>query len=144
LGNPATTPEENAREQKKILRHRISAIISGVIWTIGFFLSFVIPVDSPYIWTPDFLLLTGFFPLMLMWRPIWPWFLFGLLNGFIGMVLETTRWIPDQYFPSDVVTLKHHLSAYHVGLVWILVGAGALFFGALRLIRALIARSKKS
>jgi hypothetical protein len=101
-------------------------------------------VNSPFIWTPDFLLLTGFFPLMFVWRPIWPWFIFGLLNCFVGMVLETTKFLPDNLFPGDVVTLKHHLSAYHVGVVWILIGAGALFYGGLRLVRVLIIRSKKT
>jgi hypothetical protein len=137
--NPTLTPEERYRR-----RHQISAIISGLVWTIGFFLSFVIPVNSPFIWTPDFLLLAGFFPLMSMWRPIWPWFVFGLLNCFIGMVLETARFLPDNLFPADIVTLKHHLAAYHVAVVWILVGAGALFYGALRLVRGLIVRSKKT
>jgi hypothetical protein len=43
---------------------KISAVLSAVLWTVGFFLAFVIPKTSPLIWVPDFLLLIGFFPLL--------------------------------------------------------------------------------
>jgi hypothetical protein len=133
---------EQDADKAHVRRHRIAAIISGLIWTISLFLSFVVATNSPYIWMPDFLLLVGFCPLLYIWRPVWPWFVFGLLNAFIGMVLETTKFLPDQIFPGEIVKLKHHLSEFHVGLVWILIGLGAIFYGALRLVRGLILKSK--
>lgn len=112
----------------------IAAIVSTLVWTAGFFLAFVIPGGSPYLWLPDTLLLAGFVPLLLVWRPIWPWFVFGVCNVVIGFVLAVAQYLPDADLPRDLPKVRQHLAEFHVPLIWILFGIGSLAYGVLSLI----------
>lgn len=117
--------------------HKMATISSAVLWILGFGLAFVIPPGSPLIWLPDFLLLTGFIPVLLIWRPGWPWLVFGGLNFFIGFVLEAARWLPDNQLPAEMVRVRMHLAEYHAPLVWMFVGAVSSIFGCIRITKNL-------
>src|SRR5207302_1815663 len=106
-----------------------------VLWTLSFFLAFTISSQSAYIWVPDFLLLLGFAPLLFIWKPGWPWLVFGSLNIFIGFVLEVAKYLPEESLPADMRPVRQHLAEYHVGLVWILFGLAAFVFGSIRIIK---------
>jgi len=120
--------------------HKIAALLSFVLWTLGFLLAFVIPPGSEWIWVPDTLLLVGFLPLLLSWRPAWPWLVFGFFNIFIGFVLQVAQFLPDTSLPGEMPKIRRHLAEYHVPLAWILVGALSVVYGLGRMIRGLIVR----
>lgn len=114
---------------------KVSAVLSAVLWTVGFFLAFVIPKTSPIIWVPDFLLLVGFFPLLFVWKPSWPWLVFGCCNLFIGFVLEVSKFLPDDSLPPEMRLVRAHLVEYHAPMAWMFVGVVALIYGAIRFVK---------
>lgn len=114
---------------------KIAAVLSTVLWMVGFFLAFVISPKSPYIWVPDTLLLLGFFPLLLVWKPAWPWLVFGVCNLFIGFVLEVAKYLPDAELPSEMRLVRAHLAEYHSANSWMFIGLVALIYGVIRLIK---------
>lgn len=114
---------------------KISAVLSALLWTAGFFLAFVIAPSSPYIWLPDFLLLAGFFPLLMIWKPAWPWIVFGVCNVFIGFVLEVAKFLPDRELPPEVRLVRGHLAQYHEPMTWMFVGVVSVIYGLVRLIK---------
>ena len=118
----------------KLTARNIAAFLSAMLWTASFFLAFVIPSNSPYLWLPDTLLLVGFVPLLLVWKPTWPWFVFGVCNVVIGFALAVARYLPDADLPAHMPKVRQHLAEFHVPLVWILLGAASMIYGALSLI----------
>ncbi|MBX9880059.1 MAG: hypothetical protein K2Y22_16495 [Candidatus Obscuribacterales bacterium] len=124
------------------------SIFACVIWLISFALSFVIPAGSPYIWLPDFLLLAGFVPLLVSYKPAWPWFVFGIGNVLIGFVLETAKHMPDNILPEYARPVQDHLIQMHVSMVWIKVGLLSIIYGLIRMLKNisiwLLKKSRKS
>lgn len=116
----------------------LASILSCVLWCLGFFLAFVFPPDSPLIWLPDTLLLAGFLPLLFIWKPGWPWILFGILNIFIGFVLEVAKYLPDDELPGEMPLVRAHLAEYHVPWVWFIIGFVSVVYGIFRIIKGLI------
>lgn len=114
------------------------SISACVIWLVGFVLSFVVKPGSPDVGWPDFLLLAGFLPLLVSYKPIWPWFVFGVGNVIIGFVLAMAHFISGEIFPSSVLPVKDHLDQMHVPIIWILFGFFAIACGVLRLLKKLI------
>jgi hypothetical protein len=114
-----------------------ASILSAVLWTLGFFLAFVFPPNSPWIWLPDTLLLLGFFPLLLIWNPAWPWIAFGVLNVMIGFVLEVAKYLPDDKLPGEMPLVREHLAEFHVPWVWFIVGAVSVVYGIFRRVKGL-------
>ncbi|HEY9868804.1 MAG TPA: hypothetical protein V6D08_06535 [Candidatus Obscuribacterales bacterium] len=125
-----------ASRAKKPRGHKLAAILSCLLWAAGFFLAFVVPAGSPSIWVPDTLLLLGFIPLLLVWKPVWPWFAFGIFNIFIGFVLLVAQFLPESSLVGDLPKVRKHLAELHVWLVWVAFGAAAIFYGALRLLQS--------
>ncbi len=122
------------------------SICACVIWVIGFALSFVMKPGSPLIWLPDFLLLAGFLPLLFSYKPAWPWFVFGVGNVLIGVVLEITRFVPEGTFSPAVLPVQEHLNQMHDPLVWVLFGFFSAVCGLIRLLKRIVImlKSKKS
>jgi MFS family permease len=116
---------------------RISAIASCVIWLMGIGASLQIAPTSQWIYLPDSLLLTGFVPLLYHWRFSWPWLLFGVFNFGIGVFLQAVAFIPDSFFPNDVLFAKHHLRQYHPPISWWIFGVLAFIFGFVRMVKNL-------
>jgi hypothetical protein len=133
---------------KKPRGHKLAAILSCLLWTAGFFLAFVVPAGSPSIWVPDTLLLLGFIPLLLVWKPAWPWFAFGIFNIFIGFVLLVAQFLPESSLSGDLPKVRKHLAELHVWLVWVAFGLAAIIYGSLRLLKSgvcwLISRHRRS
>jgi len=127
-------------QKMKSLREKVAAVLSAVLWTLGFFLAFVISSLSPYIWLPDFLLLLGFIPLLFIWKPGWPWLVFGVVNVFIGFALEVTKFLPPGSLPAAMRPFREHLSQYHVSLDWILVGGFAFLYGLFRILKGVVVK----
>ena len=116
----------------------MAAVASTILWVAGFGLAFVIPAGSPLIWVPDSLLLLGFIPIMLAFRPIWPWFVFGLCNTFIGIVLDVARYLPDNVQTAEMQKVRRHLAELHVPFVWVAFGVLAVLYGTGRLARTCV------
>jgi hypothetical protein len=116
-------------------RGKTSAIVSTVLWTLGFGLCFVIPANSRFSWVADFFLLLGFFPLLYFYPAGWPWLIFGVLNFAIGAVLEIGYQIPASYFTPEVNQMRIMLQGTHPTLVWLLVGIACAIFGIFRMIK---------
>ncbi|HEY9788376.1 MAG TPA: hypothetical protein V6D17_23505 [Candidatus Obscuribacterales bacterium] len=136
----ANQSDEKQKEKKpKSGAHKTAAISSAVLWVAGFALAFVIPPRTPFIWVPDFLLLIGFIPLLWVWRPSWPWIVFGVLNVIIGFVLLVAFYLPDGDLPrQEMVTLRRHLAEYHSPYTWMLTGIGATVYGFIRMIKNIV------
>lgn len=122
----------------KSTKDKIAAVLSAVLWSLSFFLAFIISSKSHYIWVPDLLLLSGFVPLLLMWKPAWPWLVFGCLNVLIGFVLEVNNWIPAAQLPVNMHAVHQHLMQFHVSMVWILVGFASILYAVFRLIKGVV------
>lgn len=123
----------------KGLGRQLAAYGSAAIWTASFFLAFVIPPGTPMIWVPDTLLLLGFVPLLVIWKPAWPWLVFGSCNLGIGFVLAVAPFVEDSMLPGEMSAVRHHLAEFHVPLVWILLGTASVVYGLVRLVKSLIA-----
>src|SRR5215475_5425128 len=93
-------------------------VATTVIWVIAFLLIFVVPKGSPYIWVSDALLLIGFWPLLFIWRPGWPWLLFGICNIAIGFLLLIAVYLPDSNFTPQMVAVKKHIADAHSPFTW--------------------------
>lgn len=119
-----------------ILPKKIAALLSVILWTLAFLLAFIIKPESPYIWLPDLLLLAGFLPLLMCWRPLWPWLVFALLNFLVGFVLWVAQYfiVPD--LPAHIEQVRLHLGQYHSPKVWMLVGVAAFIYALLRMLKA--------
>jgi hypothetical protein len=88
-----------------------------------------------FIYVPDVMLMFGFFPLLFLWRFSWTWLIFGVLNIGIGLLLQVIEYSPDNLFPPDLLTPKHHLAQFHPPIVWWLTGFLAVLVGSVRLIK---------
>lgn len=111
------------------------SICACVIWLVSFALSFAIPAGSAYIWLPDFLLLLGFVPLLVSYKPSWTWFVFGVGNVVIGFVLETAKHMPDNILPDYARPVQDNLNQMHVSMIWIRVGLLSIIYGLIRLLK---------
>lgn len=134
--------EETSQPQPVATRSgaRLASLLSIVLWVVGLGLAFVVPPKSPYIWVPDALLLAGFWPLLYIWRPGWPWLVFGLMNVGIGMILLIASFVKDEDFPSQqLVPMNHHLRDYHAPFTWMYIGLFSIAFGLVRMARHFIA-----
>jgi hypothetical protein len=137
-------------EPKKKGSKSVYTLLAIGMWVIGIGLGFVIPVNSPQIWLPDALLLLGFWPFLCQLKARWLWIVFGLFNLFIGLTLETVKFLPDTCFSFDpkVLAVKIHLAQYHEPFAWMWIGFISALIGFVRVAIASIAwilrRLKKS
>jgi len=129
---------KNGSGNNKNQAKKIAALLSVVLWTSGFLLAFVIAPQSPFIWVPDLLLLLGFLPLLILWKPVWPWIVFGVLNVFIGFVLLVAANLPEKGLPVTVTQLRQHLADYHQPFVWMLLGLACIAYALGRIITGVI------
>jgi hypothetical protein len=118
-----------------ISKGKISAVVSSVLWILGFGLCFVIPARSAFSWVADFLLLLGFFPLLYLYPAGWPWLIFGVSNFAIGAMLEIGYQLPASVFPPEVNQMRVMLQGTHPTLVWLLVGVVCAIFGIFRMVK---------
>jgi hypothetical protein len=144
--------EKNAKEktpkEKKTGAAKTAAMVSTVLWILGFALAFVVPASSPFGWVPDGMLLLGFFPLLYAWKPGWPWLVFGILNMVIGFLLLVAAYIPDDNFTRDMIIVRKHLAEQHSPFTWMTIGLILGIFGVFRMAKHLYewirARRKKT
>jgi hypothetical protein len=123
---------------------QMAGLASLIIWVGGIGLAFVIPKTSKFIFVPDALLMLGFFPLLYLWKYSIPWIVFGALNFGIGILLLVIQFSPDNLFPPELLTPKHHLADYHPSVVWYCTGMMALAFGICRLAKNLYLMMRKA
>lgn len=114
---------------------KFSAIVSAVLWTLGFGLCFVLPPSSNLSWIADFFLLLGFFPLLWFYPAGWTWLIFGICNFGIGCVLEIGYHLPDDCLPPAVRTARLMMMSTHPSMVWMALGLVCTLFGAFRMIK---------
>jgi len=86
-----------------------ATISSAALWVVGFLLLLVVPAGSPFVWVSDALLLLGFFPLLILWKPSWPWLVFGVLNIVIGFVLLVATYLPVESLTSEMAKARQQL-----------------------------------
>jgi hypothetical protein len=125
-------------------RAKIAGLGSCAIWVLGIIVSLIIKPDNELIYIPDALLLTGFVPLLYAWRFSWPWLVFGGFNFAIGIFLQLLAYIPDHFFPADLVYWKHHLAEYHPPIAWWIFGLFTIMFGVARLAKNLVKKARSS
>lgn len=135
--------EQAEKPGKKIKKpksrgHKIAGWLSVILWVVGFGLAFVIKPHTPLIWVPDALLLAGFFPLLYIWSPSWPWIIFGLLNLGIGWVLLIAFYLPPNELKPDMLKLRDHLADYHAPFTWMYVGVFSMVYGVVRMTKNII------
>ena len=111
-----------------------AGLASTVIWVIAFALIFIVPKTSPYIWVSDALLLIGFWPLLLIWRPGWPWLIFGICNIAIGFLLLISIYLDDSNFTPQMVAVKKHIADAHSPFTWMTIGCLSSFYGIARMV----------
>jgi len=127
---------ENKKEEtaKKLTLAKRAGLAATVIWVIAFILIFVVPKNSPYIWVSDALLLIGFWPLLLIWRPGWPWLIFGICNIVIGFLLLISIYLDDSNFTPQMVAVKKHIADAHSPFTWITIGCLSSMYGIARML----------
>lgn len=152
---------ETAEKSKSMSASKIAGIVSAVLWIVGFALAFVVPSNSPFMWVPDALLLIGFFPLLIFWKPSWPWLVFGVLNVVIGFVLLVATFLPvetltaemakareqltatkspyaSMFSPTATEQMAHvhtHLAKQHSPWTWMIIGVISTIYGVVRMIK---------
>jgi hypothetical protein len=152
---------EATEKSKAMSASKIAGIVSAVLWILGFALAFVVPADSPFMWVPDALLLIGFFPLLIFWKPSWPWLVFGFLNVVIGFILLVATFLPVETLVSEMAKARQqlteakspyvsvfseaaseqmahvhtHLAKQHSPWTWMIVGIISVIYGIVRLIK---------
>ena len=112
---------------------KAAAISSTVLWILGFVLPFMLPPKSKLIWLSDTLLLIGFWPLLWLWKPGWPWVVFGVLNVIVGGLLQIAFCLDAKYFPAEMLGVRQHLIDQHLPLSWMLIGVISIIVGAVRM-----------
>lgn len=125
---------DSSQDKKKSKGGKLAGISSTVLWVLGFALAFVIK-PGPQIWIPDTLLLLGFCPLLWVFKPGWPWIVFGVLNCVIGFFLELMVFIPDATFTNEMKIVRQHLAEQHCAIAWILIGLASTVVGIIRTAR---------
>jgi hypothetical protein len=152
---------ESAEKSKSMSASKIAGIVSAVLWILGFALAFVFPSDSPFMWVPDALLLIGFFPLLIFWKPSWPWLVFGFLNVVIGFILLVASFLPVETLTTEMAKARQqlteakspyasvfsetsteqmahvhtHLAKQHSPWTWMIVGIISVIYGIVRMIK---------
>lgn len=155
---------EPAEKSKSMSASKIAGIVSAVLWIVGFALAFVVPSNSPLMWVPDALLLIGFFPLLIFWKPSWPWLVFGVLNVVIGFVLLVATFLPvetlttemakareqltaakspyaSMFSPTATEQMAHvhtHLAKQHSPWTWMIIGVISTIYGIVRMIKNMV------
>lgn len=109
-----------------------------IIWIWGFALAFIIPPKTKYIWVPDTMLLLGFWPILWQWKLSLAWIIFGILNVFIGYILQFSNYVPTEKMTQAMLLAREHIINQHSPLAWILVGAVSVVFGVLNLAKNLL------
>lgn len=138
-----------------------ATVSSAVLWIVGFILLLVIPAESPLVWVSDALLLLGFFPLLILWKPSWPWLVFGVLNVVIGFVLLVATYLPVESLTSEMAKARQqlveskspyaavfseasaaqmahvhtHVVKQHSPWTWMIFGVVATIYGCIRMIK---------
>jgi hypothetical protein len=142
----ATESAEKSTPKKR--SGRTAGIIATALWMIGFILTVAVPAGSPFVFLGDALLLIGFWPLLWLWSPGWPWIVFGLLNIGIGFFLEIAYVLPDALFWQNpvpgadvhaVLAVRNHLRDQHSAITWIIVGFISTVYGLIRTGRQIFA-----
>ena len=100
---------DTAKADKPKSGGKWATISSAVLWIVGFVVLFIVPADSPFVWVSDALLLLGFFPLLILWKPSWPWLVFGVLNVVIGFVLLVATYLPVESLTSEMAKARQQL-----------------------------------
>lgn len=152
---------ESSATEKPQSGSKWATISSAVLWILGFALAFVIPAQSPFMWVPDALLLVGFLPLLYLWKPSWPWIVFGVLNIVIGFVLLVATFLPVESLTSEMgkarqqleaakspyaavfsttsaeqmANVHRHLAKQHSPWTWMLVGVFSTAYGFIRMLK---------
>lgn len=140
---PGQNSDSEQERKKKSKGKSVGAILSTVLWTVGFALLFILKPGDRWIWTSDALLLLGFFPLLFVWKPGWTWLVFGLLNMFTGFMLEMAKILPEYIkdetlWTPEVMAAQEHMAQMHNSTTWILIGFAAVLFGLFRISRTIV------
>ncbi len=139
----SNSDSNKTKKKEKSAAAKKAAVLSAVLWGVGFLLLFVLEPGSRYVWTSDALLLLGFFPGLFLYRAGWTWFVFGLINTFTGFMLIMATIIDKYIDDKSVLTpqfyaAQDHITKMHPGLTWILLGLVAVLFGLFRMTRTII------
>ena len=141
-------PKPKAEKPKKSKAAKNAGLAATILWVLGFLLTCFLPPRSTFVWTGDALLLIGFWPLLWIWRPGWPWLVFGLLNLAIGFILEIAFVLPETSFTKEMIAVRNHLHDSHSALTWMFIGIISAIVGLVRMIRHLsqwiAAKAKKN
>lgn len=121
---------------------KIAGIASTIMWICSFVLLVTFKAGDKNVWISDALLLTGFWPVLFVYKAGWTWFIFGILNMAIGFILEVARQLPEEVFTkaaltSEMMQTKEHVLTMHPCMPWIIIGFFSSLFGAARIIRTI-------
>ena len=88
-------------------------------------------------------MLTGFWPVLFVYKAGWTWFFFGILNMSIGFILEVARQLPEDVYVKAALSpammqAKEHVLTMHPCLPWIIIGFLSALMGAFRIIRTIV------
>ncbi|HMP52910.1 MAG TPA: hypothetical protein PKD05_15260 [Candidatus Melainabacteria bacterium] len=143
--NSASQDKEVSKASKpsKSSAVKIAGIASTTMWIIAFALLFFLKEGDRYVWTSDALMLTGFWPVLFVYKAGWTWFFFGILNMSIGFILEVARQLPEDVYVNAALSpammqAKEHVLTMHPCLPWIIIGFLSLLMGTFRIIRTII------
>lgn len=152
---------DTAETGKTMSGGKWATISSAVLWIVGFLLLIVVPADSPFVWVSDALLLLGFFPLLILWKPSWPWLVFGVLNVVIGFALLVATYLPVEALTSEMAKahqqlveakspyaaafsetssaqmahIHTHVVKQHSPWTWMILGVISTIYGVIRMIK---------
>jgi hypothetical protein len=130
-------PKTTAEKSRKSKAAKVAGLAATILWVLGFLLTCILPPRSTFVWTGDALLLIGFWPLLWIWRPGWPWLVFGVLNLAIGCILEISYYIDASTFTKEMIVVRDHLRDSHSALTWMFIGIISAVVGIVRMIRHL-------
>lgn len=121
---------------------KIASITSSVMWIAAFLLLFIFKEGDKNVWISDALMLTGFWPVLFVYRAGWTWFLFGILNMAIGFILEVARQLPEEVYTqaslsNEMILAKEHVLTMHPCMPWIIIGFLSMLYGLFRITKTI-------
>ncbi len=127
---------------------KIAGLVSTIFWVIAFLLLFIFKEGDKNVWISDALMLTGFWPVLFVYRAGWTWFIFGILNMAIGFILEVARQLPPDIYTkaqlsNEMLLAKEHVLTMHPCMPWIIIGFLSALFGLFRIIKTVFFWSRK-
>jgi len=134
MSDKESPPDPGVTKPKKTKAAKVAGLAATILWVLGFLLTCLLPPRSTFVWLGDALLLIGFWPLLWIWRPGWPWLVFGVLNTAIGCLLAIAPYLPETNFTHEMIVVRNHLRDSHSALTWMFIGIISAVVGLVRMI----------